>query len=215
MSTDETTIATPLDRMPAWQAVMAHHATIRDRHLRELFAEDPGRATRLTAEGAGLFLDYSKHRVTDETMTLLLAVARAAHVEERRSDMFGGVRINRTEDRAVLHTALRAPADRHLVVDGHDVIPDVHEVLDRMGAFALKVRLGEWKGFTGKPVRNVVNIGIGGSDLGPAMATEALRNYPGPRPGRDPVRRQQQDLHHPRDADQRPDGAGLARGRAR
>jgi glucose-6-phosphate isomerase len=177
MSTDETTIAAPLDRMPEWQAVLAHHATIRDRHLRELFANDPQRAERLTAEGAGLFLDYSKHRVTDETMTLLLAVARAASVEERRADMFDGVRINRTEDRAVLHTALRAPADRHLVVDGHDVIPDVHQVLDRMGAFALKVRLGEWKGFTGKPVRNVVNIGIGGSDLGPAMATEALRNY--------------------------------------
>ena len=163
--------------MPEWQAVMAHHATIRDRHLRELFADDPGRAERLTAEGAGLFLDYSKHRVTDETMALLLAVARAAHVEERRADMFGGVRINRTEDRAVLHTALRTPADGHVVVDGHDVVPEVHEVLDRMGAFALKVRLGEWKGFTGKPIRNVVNIGIGGSDLGPAMATEALRNY--------------------------------------
>jgi len=177
MSTDDTTIATPLDRMPEWQAVLAHHAGIRDRHLRELFADDPGRAERLTAEGAGLYLDYSKHRVTDETMSLLLAVARAAHVEERRTDMFEGVRINRTEDRAVLHTALRAPADRHLLVDGHDVIPDVHEVLDRMGAFALKVRLGEWTGFTGKPVRNVVNIGIGGSDLGPAMATEALRHY--------------------------------------
>ena len=169
--------ADPLDAMPAWQAVMAHHATIRDAHLRDLFADDPGRAERLTAEGAGLFLDYSKHRVSDETMTLLLAVARAAHVEERRADMFGGVRINRTEDRAVLHTALRAPVDSRVVVDGQDVVPEVHEVLDRMAAFALKVRLGEWKGFTGKSIRNVVNIGIGGSDLGPAMATEALRNY--------------------------------------
>ena len=122
MSTDEKQTAAPLDRMPAWQAVMAHHATIRDRHLRELFADDPGRAERLTAEGAGLFLDYSKHRVSDETMALLLAVARAAHVEERRADMFGGVRINRTEDRAVLHTALRTPADGHVVVEGHDVV---------------------------------------------------------------------------------------------
>jgi glucose-6-phosphate isomerase len=177
MSMDETTIATPLDRMPEWHAVMAHHATIRDRHLRELFAGDAERAERLTAEGAGLFLDYSKHRVTDETMTLLLAVARAAHVEQRRADMFGGLRINRTEDRAVLHTALRAPVGSHLVVDGHDVVPDIHEVLGRMRAFALDVRLGRWRGFTDKPVRNVVNIGIGGSDLGPAMATEALRNY--------------------------------------
>ena len=177
MSADETTTPAPFDQLPEWKAVMAHHATIRDAHLRDLFAADPGRAERLTAEGGGLFLDYSKHRVTDETMALLLAVARASRVEERREAMFAGAHINTTEDRAVLHTALRAPADAHLVVDGRDVIPDVHETLDRLAAFALKVRLGEWTGFTGKRIRNVVNIGIGGSDLGPAMATEALRNY--------------------------------------
>ncbi len=172
-----TTTPAPFDERPEWRAVLAHHATLRDRHLRDLFAEDPGRASRLTAEGGGLFLDYSKHRVTDETMALLLAVATASRVEERRTEMFAGVHINATEDRAVLHTALRAPADTHVIVDGHDVVVDVHGVLDRMAAFALKVRLGEWKGFTGRPIRNVVNIGIGGSDLGPAMATEALRNY--------------------------------------
>ena len=167
----------PLDRLPEWQAVMAHHETIRDRHLRDLFAEDPERATRLTADGAGLFLDYSKHRVTDETMELLLAVARAARVEERRVAMFGGAHINTTEDRAVMHPALRAPADEPRRVDGQDVTGEVHAVLDRMATFAIRVRLGEWKGFTGSPIRNVVNIGIGGSDLGPAMATQALVHY--------------------------------------
>jgi glucose-6-phosphate isomerase len=178
MSADETTTPTrPFDELPEWKAVLAHHATIRDAHLRDLFAADLGRAERMTAEGAGLFLDYSKHRVTDETMALLLKVAAASGVEQRRAEMFAGVHINTTEDRAVLHTALRAPSDVHLDVDGHDVIPDVHETLDRMAAFALKVRVGEWTGYTGRPIRNVVNIGIGGSDLGPAMATEALRNY--------------------------------------
>ncbi|HEU0244679.1 MAG TPA: hypothetical protein VFQ75_12300, partial [Candidatus Limnocylindrales bacterium] len=167
----------PLNRLPEWRAVMAHHGTIRDRTLRDLFAEDPERATRLTAEGAGLFLDYSKHRVTDETMRLLLAVATAAGIEERRTAMFAGAHINTTEDRAVLHTALRAPADEPCQVDGQDVTADVHQVLDRMTAFALKVRTGAWKGFTGSPIRNVVNIGIGGSDLGPAMATQALVHY--------------------------------------
>jgi len=167
----------PLDRLPEWQAVIAHHETIRDRHLRDLFAEDPERATRLTADGAGLFLDYSKHRVTDETMELLLAVARAARVEERRVAMFGGAHINTTEDRAVMHPALRAPADEPRRVDGQDVTGEVHAVLDRMATFAIRVRLGEWKGFTGSPIRNVVNIGIGGSDLGPAMATQALVHY--------------------------------------
>jgi len=176
MSADTTTHA-PFTSLPEWKAVMAHHATLRDAHLRDLFAADPGRAARLTAEGAGLFLDYSKQRVTDVSLTLLLAVARAARVEERRAEMFAGVHINATEDRAVLHTVLRAPSDAHLVIDGHDVVPDVHDVLDRMAAFALRVRHGEWTGYTGKPIRNVINIGIGGSDLGPAMATEALRNY--------------------------------------
>jgi len=170
------TAQTPIDQTPEWQALVAHHAALRDRSLRDLFAEDPGRARRFAAEGAGLYLDYSKHRITDETVSLLLALARGARVEARRDAMFAGERINVTEDRAVLHTALRAPADVVVEVDGHDVVPGVHEVLDRMGAFALRVRDGEWEGFTGRRIRNVVNIGIGGSDLGPAMATEALRN---------------------------------------
>jgi glucose-6-phosphate isomerase len=169
--------AAPIDQAPQWQALAVHYATVRDVHLRQLLADDPGRATRLTAEGAGLFLDYSKHRVTDETLALLVSLARAAGVEERRAAMFAGERINVTEDRAVLHTALRAPAGERVFVDGHDVVPDVHEVLDRMAAFALRIRAGEWTGFTGQPIRNVINIGIGGSDLGPAMATEALRHY--------------------------------------
>ena len=174
MSTDA---ATPIDQTPEWLALVAHHATHRNRHLRDLFAEDPGRADRLTAEGAGLYLDYSKHRITDETVSLLVALARAARVEARRDAMFAGERINVTEDRAVLHTALRAHADAVIEVDGHDVVPGVHEVLERMAAFAIRLRNGAWEGFTGERIRNVVNIGIGGSDLGPAMATEALRHF--------------------------------------
>jgi glucose-6-phosphate isomerase len=177
MSATENTPATPIDQTPEWQALAAHHAAVRDLHLRELFADDPGRASRCTAEGAGLFLDYSKHRITAETLPLLLAVAKVAGVEARREQMFAGVHINQTEDRAVLHTALRAPRDTRLVVDGQDVVDDVHSVLDRMAAFAVRVRDGEWTGFTGKRIKTVVNIGIGGSDLGPAMATEALRHY--------------------------------------
>ena len=152
----------PIDTTPEWKALLAHHKTVKDAHLRDLFAKDPERADRMTADGAGLFLDYSKHRVTDETVQLLIALAHAAKVEERREAMFRGDHINVTEDRAVLHTALRAPQDEELEVDGHDVVRAVHEVLDRMAAFALKVRLGEWTGFTGKPIKNVVNIGIGG-----------------------------------------------------
>jgi len=162
---------------PAWQALAAHHEAIRDVHLRELFAADPERGTRMTASGGSLFLDYSKHRTTPETITLLLALARECGVAERRKAMFSGEKINVTEHRAVLHTALRAPRDATITVDGVNVVPLVHEVLDRMRAFATAVRDGTWKGFTGRRIRNVVNIGIGGSDLGPAMAYRALAHY--------------------------------------
>jgi glucose-6-phosphate isomerase len=166
-----------LRERPAWKALEKHHGEIRDRHLRELFAEDPDRGTRLVAEGAGLYLDYSKNRVTDETLALLRQLADECGVAERRDAMFGGEHINVSEDRAVLHVALRMPSDRSLIVDGEDVVKQVHEVLDRMSAFSEKIRSGEWKGHTGKPIRNVINIGIGGSDLGPVMAYEALRHY--------------------------------------
>ena len=162
---------------PAWKALEQHHGEIGDRHLRELFAEDPERGTRLVAEGAGLFLDYSKNRVTDETLGLLRQLADEQGVAERRDAMFRGEHINVSEGRAVLHVALRMPKDRSLIVDGEDVVKQVHEVLDRMAAFAERVRSGEWRGHTGKPIRNVINIGIGGSDLGPVMAYEALRHY--------------------------------------
>jgi glucose-6-phosphate isomerase len=162
---------------PGWKALEAHHAELAPRHLRELFAADPERGTRLTAEAAGLYLDYSKNRVTDETLELLVALAGECGLAERREAMFRGDRINVSEDRAVLHVALRMPRERSLIVDGVDVVAQVHEVLDRMGAFAERIRSGEWKGHTGKPIRNVINIGIGGSDLGPVMAYEALRHY--------------------------------------
>jgi glucose-6-phosphate isomerase len=150
---------------------------MRDLHLRELFAQDPKRGERLCAEGAGIYLDYSKNRVTDETLRLLLQLAAEVGLRERIDAMFRGDKINVTEDRAVLHVALRAPLGQRIVVDGHDVVPDVHEVLDKMAGFAEQVRSGDWKGHTGKSIRNVVNIGIGGSDLGPVMAYEALRSY--------------------------------------
>ncbi len=174
--TETETTTLPIDHTPAWAALVAHHEAVRDYHLRDLFSADPERATRCTAEGAGLFLDYSKHRITADTLPLLLDLARTARVEERREAMFAGDRINVTENRSVLHTALRIPRDGRLVVDGQDVAADVHEVLDRMADFAVRVRDGGWRGKTGKRIRNVINIGIGGSDLGPAMATEALRN---------------------------------------
>ncbi len=167
----------PLRDGPAWRALEEHHGRIGDMHLRDLFSEDPGRGERLVAEGAGLVLDYSKNRVTDETMALLVALAQERGLGERIEAMFRGERINVTEDRAVLHVALRAPRDARIEVDGADVVPEVHEVLDRMAAFADRVRGGAWTGATGKPIRNVVNIGIGGSDLGPVMAYEALRHY--------------------------------------
>src|SRR5712691_5795722 len=168
---------TPLRERPSWKALEQHHAQIGGRHLRELFEQDPGRGERLTAGAAGLYLDYSKNRVTDETLRLLIDLARESSLEERRDMMFAGEPINVSENRAVLHVALRMPGSVSLVVDGVDVVAQVHEVLDRMTDFALRVRSGEWKGFTGKTIRNVVNVGIGGSDLGPVMAYEALRHY--------------------------------------
>ncbi len=168
---------TPLPERKAWQALKRHHAEIAGRHLRELFAADPGRGERLRAEAAGLYLDYSKNRVTDETMRLLVELAEESGVPERRAAMFRGDRINVSEDRPVLHVALRMPASESLLVDGTDVVRQVHEVLGRMADFANRVRSGDWKGYTGKPIRNVINVGIGGSDLGPVMAYEALRYY--------------------------------------
>jgi glucose-6-phosphate isomerase len=168
---------TPLRQRPAWKALEQHHREIGQRHLRELFAEDPGRGERLAAEAVGLYLDYSKNRVTDETLALLIQLAQESQVEERRDAMFRGEKINVSEHRAVLHVALRMPRGTSLVVDGVDVVAQVHEVLDRMAEFANRIRSGEWKGYTGKPIRNVVNVGIGGSDLGPVMAYEALRYY--------------------------------------
>jgi glucose-6-phosphate isomerase len=168
---------TPLRQRKAWQALEQHHAQIADRHLRDMFDADPGRGERLTAEATGIYLDYSKNRVTDETMALLVELARECGVPERRDAMFRGDHINVSENRAVLHVALRMPRDVSLVVDGEDVVAQVHEVLDRMRDFAERVRSGEWKGYTGKAIRNVVNVGIGGSDLGPVMAYEALRHY--------------------------------------
>jgi len=168
---------TPLTRTPEWRALAAHHASIRDRHLRELFAEDPERGRRFAVEATGVYLDYSKNRITAETLRLLAALAEAARLRERIEAMFRGERINATEQRAVLHVALRAPRDAAIEVEGRNVVPDVHEVLDRMASFAEAVRGGRWLGHTGKPIRNVVNIGIGGSDLGPAMAYAALRHY--------------------------------------
>jgi glucose-6-phosphate isomerase len=167
----------PLRERPSWKALEQHHAEIGGRHLRELFAEDPGRGERLTAEAAGLYLDYSKNRVTDETLRLLIALAGESGLEQRRDMMFAGEPINTSEGRSVLHVALRMPKGSSLVVDGTDVVAQVHEVLDRMADFAGRVRSGQWQGYTGKPIRNVINVGIGGSDLGPVMAYEALRHY--------------------------------------
>ena len=168
---------TPLTRRPEWAALSAHYEQVKDLHLRQLFTDDPDRGTRLVAEGAGLYLDYSKNLVTDETLRLLLALAEATGVRGRIEAMFGGEPINTTEGRAVLHVALRAPRDARIEVDGEDVVPFVHQVLDKMADFSERVRSGAWTGQTGKPIRNVVNIGIGGSDLGPVMAYEALRFY--------------------------------------
>ena len=166
-----------LTARPAWRALLTHAEQLRGQHLRDLFAADPDRGTRLAAEGAGLYLDYSKQRVTAETVRRLVALADSAGLRGRIEAMFSGEHLNRTEDRAVLHVALRAPVGTAIVVDGVDVVPEVHAVLDRMAAFAEQVRTGSWLGHTGRAIRNVINIGIGGSDLGPVMAYEALRGY--------------------------------------
>jgi glucose-6-phosphate isomerase len=166
-----------LTALPAWQALVAHQKKIRDVHLRQLFADDPQRGERLTAEAVGIFLDYSKNRITDETLTLLLQLAEACGLRQRIDAMCRGEKINVTEDRAVLHVALRAPRTASILVDGENVVPKVHAVLDKMTDFANRVRSGAWTGHTGKRLRNIVNIGIGGSDLGPVMAYEALRHY--------------------------------------
>ncbi|HUC57484.1 MAG TPA: glucose-6-phosphate isomerase [Streptosporangiaceae bacterium] len=172
-------MSTPLRSRPAWAALAEHHDKIKNLHLRDLFAADPDRGERLTAEdeGTGIFLDYSKNRITEETLALLFELAAQSGLSERIEAMFTGQHINTTENRAVLHVALRMPKGTRLVVDGTDVVAEVHEVLDRMAGFATKIRSGEWTGFTGKPITAIINIGIGGSDLGPVMAYEALRHY--------------------------------------
>ena len=221
--------------LPAWKALSAHFQKIDRLHLRELFAQDPKRGERLTVEAAGLYLDYSKNRITDETLALLLQLAEQSGLRARIDAMFGGEKINISEKRAVLHVALRAPKGQSILVDGENVVPQVHAVLDRMADFSNRVRSGAWNGHTGKPIRNIVNIGIGGSDLGPVMAYEALKHYSDramtfrfvsnvdgtdfaeaiarSRSGGDAVHHLFQDFHHARDHDQRQERAQLvARG---
>jgi glucose-6-phosphate isomerase len=167
----------PLTQRPAWKALAAHHKKIKGLHLRELFADDPKRGERLTVEAVGLCLDYSKNRITDQTLKLLFQLAKESGLGARMDAMFSGEKINLTENRAVLHVALRAPKGTTIVVDGKNVVPEVHAVLDKMADFSDRVRSGEWKGHTGKRIKTVINIGIGGSDLGPVMAYEALKYY--------------------------------------
>ena len=167
----------PLTKRPAWLALEAHHEAIGGLHLRQLFADDSTRGERLTAEAAGIYLDYSKNRITSETIKLLLDLAEAVDLRARIDAMFRGEKINVSEGRAVLHVALRAPRGASILLDGENVVPQVHSVLDRMVDLSNRVRSGDWRGHTGKRIRNVVNIGIGGSDLGPVMAYEALKHY--------------------------------------
>src|SRR5580704_793143 len=167
----------PLRERPNWTALEQHSAKIRDLHLRDLFAQDSGRGERFTLNALGLYFDYSKNRITGETMRLLLGLAEQSGLRSRIDAMFAGEKINVTEQRAVLHVALRAPASEKIFVDGADVVPDVHAVLDKMDKFTAQIRSGSWKGHTGKRIRNIVNVGIGGSDLGPVMAYEALKHY--------------------------------------
>ena len=177
VATSETDRLRTADRLGAWQALETHYEGMRNRQMRDLFAREPGRGERMTAEAAGIFLDYSKNRVDEETLSLLVALAEQSGLRERIDAMFRGEKINVTENRAVLHVALRAPRGASIIVDGKNVVPEVHAVLDKMADFANRVRGGQWKGHTGKRIRNVINIGIGGSDLGPVMAYEALRYY--------------------------------------
>jgi glucose-6-phosphate isomerase len=172
-----TTKITPLTKLAAWQSLEDHYSNIRDVHLRQLFAEDPGRGKRFTVESMGIYFDYSKHRMTSETHKLLLQLAEESGLGSRIDAMFKGDKINVTEKRAVLHIALRSPKGQSIIVDGKDVVPQIHAVLDKMADFSNQVRNGEWKGHTGKAMRNIINIGIGGSDLGPVMAYEALHYY--------------------------------------
>src|SRR5712675_1288860 len=167
----------PLTKRKTWKALQTHYDKVRGLHLRKLFADDSKRGERMTAEAVGLFLDYSKNRITDETLKLLIELGEESGLKSRIDAMFRGEKINTTEKRAVLHVALRAPKDATILLDGKNVVPEVHAVLDQMAAFSNRVRSGEWKGHTGKRIRNIVNIGIGGSDLGPVMAYEALRHY--------------------------------------
>jgi glucose-6-phosphate isomerase len=167
----------PLTQRPAWKALAAHHKKIKNLHLRKLFADDPKRGERLTVEALGLYLDYSKNRITDQTLKLLLQLARESGLPEKIEAMFAGEKINVTENRAVLHVALRAPKGETILVDGKNVVPEVHAVLDKMAEFSNRVRSGEWKGFTGKRIKSIINVGIGGSDLGPVMAYETLKHY--------------------------------------
>src|SRR5438477_8093441 len=168
---------TLLTQHPSWQALEEHYEKMRDLHLRTLFAQDPRRGERFAAEDVGIYLDYSKNRVSEETMRLLLDLAESAGLRERIDAMFRGEKINVTEQRAVLHVALRAPKDESIIVDGENVVPEVHAVLDKMANFSNRIRSGAWTGYTGKRMRNIINIGIGGSDLGPSMAYDALRYY--------------------------------------
>src|SRR6202046_2256411 len=172
-----TTAIAPLTERPAWKLLEANFQTVRELHLRKLFADDPKRGVRMAVDALGLYLDYSKNRITDETLKLLLQLAGESGLRTRIDAMFLGEKINITEKRAVLHVALRAPKGASIVVDGENVVPQVHAVLDKMTDFSNRVRSGAWKGHTGKRIRNVVNIGIGGSDLGPVMAYEALKHY--------------------------------------
>ena len=170
-------VSKPLTQRAAWKALGAHCKRISKLHLRKLFAADAQRGEKLTAQAAGLFLDYSKNRVTEKTLKLLLQLADESGLRAKIDAMFAGEKINVTENRAVLHVALRAPRDAKIFVDGKNVVPEVHAVLDKMSAFSDRVRRGEWKGHTGKRIKNIINVGIGGSDLGPVMAYEALKHY--------------------------------------